>query len=78
MSKVTDKAIRLGNEYNSEKTWEEFAKKHPEVLVFFYKDYVVDVVPVLPSVKNFSIHCANGLVQSILYEYDGKLIEFPK
>lgn len=78
MGKVTEKAIRLGNEYNSEKTWEEFARKHPEVLVWFYNDSVIDVVPITSDVQHFTIHCVDGLVQSIFYEYDGKLIEFPK
>ena len=78
MGKITKKAIRLGNEYNNEKTWEEFARNHPEVNVFFYKENVIDVDPFSNKIKNFTIHRVNGFVESIIYEYDGKLVEFPK
>lgn len=77
MGKVTEKAIRLGNEFNNEKSWKEFARNHPEVLVFFDKEKIVDVVPYFNNVQSFTIHCINGFVESILYEYDGKIIHFP-
>lgn len=73
MGKILDKAIRIGNE----KTWEEFARNHPEILVFFYKGKVVDVEKFSKQIDYFTIHYVNGFVDSILYEYNGELYNFP-
>ena len=79
MGRVMEKAIRLGNELNQEKTWKEFARNHPEIQVFYSKneEMVTDVDPFFPGVKIIYIDYKKGFVQSILYEYDGKIFRFP-
>ena len=80
MGRAMEKAIRLGNELNQEKTWKEFSRNHPEVQVFYYKneEMVIDVEPFSPGVKILYIdYNVKGLVQTLLYEYNGKIIRFP-
>ena len=74
MGKVMDKAIRIGHE----KDWHEFAKFHPEIMIFFDNDNIaIDAEFISSKISNATIHIVDGKLESVFYIFDGYLVEYP-
>ena len=73
MGKITDQAIRIGHEKN----WQEFAKFHPEIEIFFDGETPIDVEFRSSKIDEKHFQIINGVLDCIQYIYEGELIKYP-
>ena len=63
---------------NEEKTWEEFQKHHPEIMIFYNKKNQVVDIDFPPNIDSSYIEKKNGVVVNVWFHYKGHSYSFPK
>lgn len=73
MGRITDQAIRIGHE----KSWKEFARFHPEILILFDGEIPVDIRIYSSEVTDVHYQIIDGVLDCVQYIYKGELIKYP-